>query len=156
LDLLDSDYARRILDDAHRLLLPGGRLCLSSLTSGQARVGRGVARAWSALWLFAPRIVGGCRPIDITELLNPDQWSILENTIVESWGVPISGPGRDGVIAGSAREPHAAKTVHVQNEPHARRLQCFQRSWMCAISTVSCSCGTGRILHYVPALLGQT
>jgi len=88
LDLLDSDYARRILDNAHRLLLPGGRLCLSSLTSGQSRVGRAVARAWSALWLFAPRIVGGCRPIDITELLNPAQWSILENTTVESWGFP--------------------------------------------------------------------
>lgn len=87
LDLLEPEYARSILRDAHRVLAEGGLLCLSSLTWGRSWVGRAVSAAWSGLWRMAPSLVGGCRPIRVRELLGPE-WHVEEAVVIESWGVP--------------------------------------------------------------------
>lgn len=87
LDLLEPDYARSVLRDAHRVLAEGGLLCLSSLTWGRSWAGRAVSAAWSGLWRMAPSLVGGCRPIRVRELLG-SEWHVEEEVVVESWAVP--------------------------------------------------------------------
>lgn len=87
-DLLEPDYARQLVKDAHRMLLDGGLLCVSSLTWGQSPLSRTVSSAWNGLLHLAPRLVGGCRPIRVRELLDPAQWFIQQDTVLEAWGVP--------------------------------------------------------------------
>lgn len=88
LDLLEPQYAKQSLGDAHRILVDGGLLCATSLTYGQSRLGRLVANTWYSIWQLTPQIVGGCRPITIVDLLNQARWSIQEDSIIESWGIP--------------------------------------------------------------------
>jgi ubiquinone/menaquinone biosynthesis C-methylase UbiE len=87
-DLLEPAYTRQVLDEAHRILDESGLLCVSSLTWGRSPSSRAVSKAWMALWRRAPRLVGGCRPIRFSDLLDPTRWQVEENEVLESWGVP--------------------------------------------------------------------
>lgn len=89
MDLLQAGYARQILRDAHRLVADGGLLCLSSLSQGRSLTAQAISNVWMGLWRLAPRMVGGCRPIELRELLEPGPgWEIRDDTVVEAWGVP--------------------------------------------------------------------
>lgn len=95
-DLLDGEYAARLLEEARRLLTPRGRLCLVSLTEGRTAVGKTVSRTWRWAWERSPRLVGGCRPVDLEPLL-AGGWDIISQRSVSSWGVTsqvlVAGPG---------------------------------------------------------------
>jgi ubiquinone/menaquinone biosynthesis C-methylase UbiE len=56
-DLLSHDYATQLIDEAHRLLIPGGLACLASLTTGQSTLARLISRSWHGIWRVAPRLV---------------------------------------------------------------------------------------------------
>ena len=86
-DLLPHDYATRLIDEAHRLLVPGGLACLASLTTGQSTLARLVSRSWHGIWRVAPRLVGGCRPIDARGLLDGGSWDVDDDVIIQSLGV---------------------------------------------------------------------
>jgi len=75
LDLLAPDFIERLLSEAHRLLVPGGKLCLVSLTFGTSRLSRAVCLGWQRLWRLSPAIVGGCRPIELLDYLRSECWS---------------------------------------------------------------------------------
>ena len=85
-DLFSEEYARALLLEAARLLEPGGRLCLVSLTDGDSRAARLVCRAWSLLWERVPALLGGCRPVDLVPLLEAG-WVTEHRALVETWGV---------------------------------------------------------------------
>ena len=87
-DLLRHDYAAQVIDEAHRVLIPGGLACLTSLTNGQSTLARLISRGWHGISRVAPRLVGGCRPIDLRRLFDSDGWNIDEDIVIESWGVP--------------------------------------------------------------------
>lgn len=87
LDLLPAGDIRAMLDEAHRLLRSGGRLCLASLTHGATPLTRLVSRMWTRLHAVAPACVGGCRPVDLGEHLNSDQWAITHRNVISAWGV---------------------------------------------------------------------
>lgn len=87
LDLLAPDYIQTVLAEAHRVLKPGGKLCLVSLTWGQTGFARMVLRMWLWLWRLNPRLVGGCRPIEITDYLPAEKWHIEHRNTITSWGV---------------------------------------------------------------------
>ncbi|MDQ4070028.1 MAG: class I SAM-dependent methyltransferase, partial [Actinomycetota bacterium] len=50
LDLLRGTDAAAAVGDAHRVLRPGGRLCVAGLTYGATLPARIVERAWRAVW----------------------------------------------------------------------------------------------------------
>lgn len=85
-DLLDQEYAQAVLKDLRRILTPGGRLCLASLTPGSSLLQRSLSRAWTTLWRVAPRLVGGCRPITLAPLLGTD-WRVQHHSRVHNFGL---------------------------------------------------------------------
>jgi ubiquinone/menaquinone biosynthesis C-methylase UbiE len=88
LDLLSHDDAQRFVDDAHRALAPGGRLCLVSLTEGANVRSRIVAWVWRTVFRAHPSLVGGCRPIRLEPFLAPDRWAVDYRAVRTPWGVP--------------------------------------------------------------------
>ena len=87
LDLLAPDFIERLLSEAHRLLVPGGKLCLVSLTFGASRLSRAVCWGWQRLWRFSPVIAGGCRPIELLDYPPSEGWKPDHQTTITSWGV---------------------------------------------------------------------
>ena len=85
-DLLDEAYARAVLDDLRRIFAPNGRLCLASLTQGERPLERAVSRTWTGLWRVAPQVVGGCRPISVSTLLEHG-WKVEHHSRVHRLGL---------------------------------------------------------------------
>jgi SAM-dependent methyltransferase len=86
-DLLAPDFIDQLLSEAHRLLVPGGKLCLVSMTFATSTLSRGVCWGWQRLWRLSPSIVGGCHPIELSDYLRADFWKVDHQTKVKSWGV---------------------------------------------------------------------
>lgn len=86
-DLLAPDFIHQLLSEAHRLLVPGGRLCLVSMTFGASPISRAVCWGWQRLWRLSPSTVGGCHPIELSEYLKSQSWTPDHQTKVTSWGV---------------------------------------------------------------------
>lgn len=82
LDLLSEADARQAIAEAYRVLIPGGRLCLVSLTYGVTLPSRIVGALWQQLFRLHAPLVGGCRPIRLSPLLAQDGWSVLYRNVL--------------------------------------------------------------------------
>lgn len=87
LDLLSAEQSAAVLSEAGRVLTPGGKLCLVSLTHGERRSTRVVSRAWQIIWSYWPAVVGGCRPIELIPRLSTGGWAIDHRSVVSAWGL---------------------------------------------------------------------
>jgi ubiquinone/menaquinone biosynthesis C-methylase UbiE len=87
LDLLPSADIDTFFQQAQRVLTPGGRLGLVSLTQGSSALPWFVARLWSLIHQLQPRLVGGCRPIDLTAYCDRARWDILHRRTVVQWAI---------------------------------------------------------------------
>jgi len=88
LDLLPEADIERVFSEAHRILVPGGKFCLVSLTGGTTLPSRLVATLWTAVFRMSPALVGGCRPIRLDSFAAAQQWDIVHKKIVTPFGVP--------------------------------------------------------------------
>lgn len=88
LDLLSEGDIAAVVREAHRILEPGGLLCLSSLSTGTGSFSRLVSRAWSRVHALRPALVGGCRPLELLSWVPSKQWRILHHAKVARFGVP--------------------------------------------------------------------
>ncbi len=88
LDLLTEKDSLTLLNEAYRILLPGGYLCLASLTHGISPISRIVEILWNGLYKLKPSIVGGCRPIHLKGYLQTDKWHIIHDSFIVSCGIP--------------------------------------------------------------------
>lgn len=88
LDLLGDDDVRTVLDTAHRILAPGGRLCVAGLTHGVTPIPRVVAWGWGVVHAVRPTWVGGCRPMDVAAHLDRRRWRVDHRSVVVAWGIP--------------------------------------------------------------------
>jgi ubiquinone/menaquinone biosynthesis C-methylase UbiE len=89
LDLLSGDEIRAVLSEARRVLRPGGLLCLVSLTRGVNPLSRAVVTVWGALHALSPRLVGGCRPLDLEDFVREqDGWKTRHRERLAAFGVP--------------------------------------------------------------------
>jgi ubiquinone/menaquinone biosynthesis C-methylase UbiE len=99
-DLLPQASAKKVFDEAHRALRTDGLLCLVSIAPGTTPISRFVMGTWQ--WAFSqkPSIVGGCRPMQLTEFLPTTQWQIQFQTVVVAWGIAsqvvIASPLKNG------------------------------------------------------------
>jgi SAM-dependent methyltransferase len=87
-DLLTPEATRDTLDDAHRALAPDGLLCVSGLTAAPSGLPGLVSRTWKRVWMRSPVLVGGCRPIDIVDALDPARWDVRHRGVVVAFGIP--------------------------------------------------------------------
>lgn len=113
LELLSPDDAALAISEARRVLAPGGRLCAASLSAGATPASRALCRAWSALADRAPRLVGGCRPVDLPPLLDTASWEVTTCATVVAFAVPtqvVVATARGGAArpapAPSGSRPH--------------------------------------------------
>jgi ubiquinone/menaquinone biosynthesis C-methylase UbiE len=87
LDLLAHTDIQHALAEARRVLVPGGKLCLVSLTSGKSFISRFVSGLWStAFRLYAP-LVGGCRPIQLEPFVSRQSWVVEYRNVISQVGV---------------------------------------------------------------------
>ena len=87
LDLLSTQSIRQILDEAHRALVPGGLLCLTGITAGTTGLSRLVMGGWRAVAALKPSLVGGCRPINLTDWVGAPRWDLRHHEVVVAYGV---------------------------------------------------------------------
>lgn len=88
LDLLSEADIRRFFSEARRVMIPGGRVCLASLTKGVSLPSRVVSSLWMTVFRLKPSIVGGCRPIQVDAFVPPHEWQVVHRRIVTPFGVP--------------------------------------------------------------------
>lgn len=88
LDLLTSGDIEAVLGEARRILCPGGLPGLTSLTRGFIHVSCGVERVWRALHALHPMLVGGCRPIRLSEWVTEPRWQMRDDAPFSGFGVP--------------------------------------------------------------------
>jgi SAM-dependent methyltransferase len=93
LDLMSDEGIAGVLAEAHRLLGPGGRLCLVGLTRGRGPV----ASAWALLHRLSPMLVGGCRAIELRDHLDEARWRLAHHEVISRWGISsevvVAAPG---------------------------------------------------------------
>lgn len=87
-DLLSSNDAQALIEEAHRLLTPEGLIGAVSLTRGETRASRLVSGAWGTVASRWPTLVGGCRPIELGDLLDGGSWRVVHRQVVTAWGIP--------------------------------------------------------------------
>ena len=88
LDLLSDADILKAIEEAKRVLSPGGKLCLAGLSRGVTQPSRLVCTVWSTIFKLKASLVGGCRPIRIDSYLNPQDWNIEFHEVITQFAVP--------------------------------------------------------------------
>lgn len=87
-DLLSESEIRQAIRESYRVLQPGGKLCLISLSRAIGPVSQLVCRLWSGLYRLHAPLVGGCRPIRLLPFLEAETWTVEYHHILTQFGVP--------------------------------------------------------------------
>jgi ubiquinone/menaquinone biosynthesis C-methylase UbiE len=88
LDLLSPADVARLLAEAHRLLAPDGSLCLISITRGATPLPRLVTWLWTQLHAVEPRLLGGCRPLELCDYIPTTCWRMDYTQVITRFGIP--------------------------------------------------------------------
>ncbi|MGA9422198.1 MAG: class I SAM-dependent methyltransferase [Rhodanobacteraceae bacterium] len=88
LDLLSEADTRCFFSEAHRVMMPDGKVCIASLTRGVSLPSRIVSSLWMSIFRLSPAIVGGCRPIQVEACVDPREWQVVHRRVVTPFGVP--------------------------------------------------------------------
>lgn len=88
LDLLSDADIGRFFSESQRVLAPGGKVCIASLTRGVTFASRVVSSLWTSIFRLNPALVGGCRPIRVDAFVDPQQWQVVHQRVVTAFGVP--------------------------------------------------------------------
>ena len=87
LDILSEADIQRVLNESHRILREDGLVCLVSITSGIHLFSKLVMGVWKWTHALRPTLVGGCRPIELSQCLPSNDWDITHQSIVVAFGV---------------------------------------------------------------------
>lgn len=87
-DLLSPADIAAALAGIHAALMPGGLLCAAGLTHGTTALSRLTSSTWTWLRGISPSLVGGCRPLVLSEQLPAGQWRLVRREVVIGATVP--------------------------------------------------------------------
>ncbi len=88
LDLIPLADIPTILSEFRRVLRPGGRLVLVGLTEGEGSISQSIMSAWKALYRVQPAWLGGCRPLQLRDLVRQAGFTFVQRWYVSQWGYP--------------------------------------------------------------------
>jgi len=88
LDLISAGDLPNLLAEFRRVLRPGGRLVLVSLTEGVNLPSRLLVGLWKAAYAVSPVACGGCRPVQLAGLVEAAGFCRVEREVVVQLGVP--------------------------------------------------------------------
>jgi ubiquinone/menaquinone biosynthesis C-methylase UbiE len=83
LDLIPLRELPGVLAEFRRVLRPGGRLVLVSLTEGVDLYSRLFVAGWKLVYRLDPQRLGGCRPLQLAELLGGAGFSVERHVVVQ-------------------------------------------------------------------------
>jgi hypothetical protein len=83
LDLLPLAEIPLVLSEFRRVLRPGGRLVLVSLTEGADLPSRLFVAGWKLVYRLDPRRLGGCRPLQLAGLLRGAGFAVERRVVVQ-------------------------------------------------------------------------
>jgi SAM-dependent methyltransferase len=90
LDLLSHEDIAALVDEAARVLRPGGLAGLSGLVPGRSPWARCVTALWRAVHRWDPARVGGCRPLELAPFFPGPLWEVCHASR-HSWRGLTSG-----------------------------------------------------------------
>lgn len=88
LDLVPTAELPLWLRGFQRVLRPGGRLVLLTLTEGVTAASRAFVKLWKAAYNLNPLACGGCRPLQLTNLVQQTGFSSTYSEIIVQFGIP--------------------------------------------------------------------
>ncbi len=88
LDLLPYGALPELLSDFYQLLKPGGRAVLLALTGGIDLPSRSLVAAWKLVYVISPVACGGCRPLQLQELVRKAGFDRVEREVIVQLGLP--------------------------------------------------------------------
>ena len=86
-DLMSTIEIQSLLADAYRILGEEGKLCLVSLTNSKQLFGRILTSMWSRVHQINPILMGGCRPLELMELVGQTKWRMLHVSQASRFGL---------------------------------------------------------------------
>jgi ubiquinone/menaquinone biosynthesis C-methylase UbiE len=88
LDLIPTIEHPGWLGEFRRVLKPGGVMVLLCLTEGVDRPSRALVKVWKAVYELSPLVCGGCRPLQLTGLVEQAGFTQVEREVVVQLSVP--------------------------------------------------------------------
>ncbi len=88
LDLLPRGDIPLALGAFRRVLKPGGRLALASMTEGVTILSRALIGGWKAVYRLSPALCAGCRPLLLAPMVRSAGFEILRREVVVQFGFP--------------------------------------------------------------------
>jgi len=88
LDLLPFTALPQVLASFYQLLKPGGRTVLLALTEGVDLPSRALVAAWKLVYAISPLACGGCRPMQLTDLVKQAGFTSIEREVIVQLGLP--------------------------------------------------------------------
>lgn len=88
LDLLPLRNLPGLLANFRRVLKPGGRMVLVSLTEGVTLPSRALVALWKTAYAISPVACGGCRPLQLYNLVGEAGFKAIQRNVIVQLGVP--------------------------------------------------------------------
>ena len=88
LDLLPLDDIGQLLGDFRRVISPGGELVILALTEGIDLPSRALVSIWKGVFAISPAMCGGCRPLELYQLVQEAGFTNIKRQVIVQAGVP--------------------------------------------------------------------
>jgi len=88
LDLIAAPDLPGLLAGFRRVLKPGGRMALVTLTEGVNLPSRAFVALWKTVYAVSPIVCGGCRPLELSAMVGGVGFSQIRREVVVQFGVP--------------------------------------------------------------------